>query len=74
LKRSTWPTWIGTPVAADAATSLSASAGVAASGFSTSIAIPRSAAASASGRWVVVGEAITTASRSASPSMAIGSR
>ena len=47
---------------------------VEASGFSTRTAIPRSIAARVSGRWLVVGAAMTTASRSASASMASGSR
>ena len=43
LKRSTWPTWTGAAPAADAAATIrSASAGVAASGFSTRTAMPRS--------------------------------
>ena len=60
-------------VLAAASTRSSASAGIAASGFSTRTAIPRSSAAIASGWWVVVGEAITTASSSASASIASGS-
>ena len=50
-----------------------ASADVAASGFSTRTAMPRSMAARASGTWLVVGAAMTTASRSASAIIASGS-
>ena len=53
LKRSMWPTWTGgAPGAVAAATIRSASAGVAASGFSMRTAMPRSSAARASGRCV----------------------
>ena len=74
LNRSMWPTWTGGAPGADAAATIwSASAGVAASGFSTRTAMPRSIAARVSGRWLVVGAAMTTASRSASASIASGS-
>jgi hypothetical protein len=73
LKRSTWPTWTGTPARRAADTIAIPSSTVAASGFSTRTAVPRSIAARASGTWALVGAATTIASSSASAIIASGS-